>query len=396
LEIIVDETRAPGRKVMRRPNGRIDVYWVASPEAVRAGYEAKTRPLKGDPGERQAPPEIAALCRLYWAEMLEFLAGRRAPAGSALVGTIAWLVERYERDEESAYHRIRPATKQGYDKALAIIRAEVGERRIDAVTAKDLWRWFKAWGRADDAGTLHNPRRAYGCIQILRLIVKHGKGLRDQACRELSEILSETEFPVPRARKQAMTAAHVNAFIPKAHELGYPSVAFAVALQFSCSLRQKDVIGEWLNDQWGWGLRWGEHISPDLRLEKPTSKSGGKEVAEFDLRLLPIVMREIERIPSTSRIGVVIVDERTRKPYRQREFARRFREIARAAGIPDEIWNMDARAGAITEAYDKGATEVDAMSLATHRQLATSLRYKRGKIKSTSRVSVLRFGGKSE
>lgn len=393
---IIDEMRAPGRKVMRRSNGRVDVYWVASPAAVKAGYEAKTRPLKDDPGDREAPPHIAALCRQWWAEMLEYLAGRRAPGGSSSVGTVAWLIDQYERDEESPYQRIRQATKIGYDKSLAIIRSTVGERRIDAITSKDVWRWFKKWGRADDEGALKNPRRAYGCIQMLRLVVKHGKGLRLAGCRELAEILSETEFPIPKGRDAAMTAAHVAAFIPKARELGYPSLALAVALQFCCSLRQKDVIGEWIGNRWEWGLRWGEHIDPNtLMLTKPTSKSKGKQIAEFDLKLLPIVMQEIGKM-TTDRVGYVIFDENTKKPYRQREFARRFRTIARAAGIPDEIWNMDARAGAITEAYNVGARETDAMSLATHTQLSTSLRYKRSKLASTNRVSVLRFGGKDD
>ena len=92
----------------------------------------------------------------------------------------------------------------------------------------------------------------------------------------------------------------------------------------------------------------------------------------------------------------MILDERTGKPYRQREFARRFREVARAAGEPDTIWNMDARAGAVTDAYDKGAREVDAMDLGTHTQLATNRRYSPNRLAATSRVAVLRFGCKNE
>jgi hypothetical protein len=34
--------------------------------------------------------------------------------------------------------------------------------------------------------------------------------------------------------------------------------------------------------------------------------------------------------------------------------------VARAAGIPDAVWNMDARAGAITEAEDAGVDLDDA------------------------------------
>jgi hypothetical protein len=107
-------------------------------------------------------------------------------------------------------------------------------------------------------------------------------------------------------------------------------------------------------------------------------------------------MEELQRTPATRRIGPVMLDERTGKPYRQREFARRFREVARAAGVPDTTWNMDARAGAVTDAYDKGAREVDAMDLGTHTQLATNRRYSRNRLAATSRVAVLRFGGKNE
>src|ERR1700722_4269935 len=68
----------------------------------------------------------------------------------------------------------------------------------------------------------------------------------------------------------------------------------------------------------------------------------------------------------------------------------------RAAGVPDTIWNMDARVGAVTDAYDKGAREVDPMDLGTHTQLATNSCYSRNRLAATSRVAVLRFGGKNE
>jgi hypothetical protein len=356
--------------------------------------------MNDDRGDVVATPEIAARCRALWAEMLEFMAGvERGPSGAS-IGTIAWVVDLYQTDVDSPYRRIRPATRPGYDRALAIVRSTVGERRIDTVTANDVRRWFKNWGRADEDGELANPRRAYWCLQMLRIAVKDGKGLRNAACRELSEILTDTEFPAPRGRRQAMSAEQAAAIVSQAHELGLPNLARAVAIQFGCALRQKDVIGEWVKapggEQWTSGLLWGEHVKADWRLDKPTSKSNFSEVAEFDLRLLPTVMEELQRTPATSRIGPVILDERTGKPYRQREFARRFREVARAAGVPDTIWNMDARAGAVTDAYDKGAREVDAMDLGTHTQLATNRRYSRNRLAATSRVAVLRFGGKNE
>lgn len=51
----------------------------------------------------------------------------------------------------------------------------------------------------------------------------------------------------------------------------------------------------------------------------------------------------------------MIIEEAAGRPYAEFAFAQDWRVIARAAGIPDEVWNSDARTGAITEA--KGRLE---------------------------------------
>jgi hypothetical protein len=63
---------------------------------------------------------------------------------------------------------------------------------------------------------------------------------------------------------------------------------------------------------------------------------------------------------------------------------------ARASGIPDHIWNMDARAGGISEADDAGA-DLDAIrSAAGHTQTSTTARYVRGTIGKSREVAKLR------
>ncbi len=398
-EVVNDPT--PGLRTIKRNSGRLDLYWVADPAAVKAGYEPRTVRLHGDmsnPIDRQS---IAARCRVLTAEVKEWQGGRSQPLSSAQ-GTVAWLCDLYQRDEDSPYRSLRPGSRLTYDRTIKIIRGTVGSRRLDSVGGKDMRRWFKAWGYADEEyGVLTMPRRAYGCIQLLRILVNFGVEAGDKSCVALATVLRAQRYKQPGSRKQAMTREHVDAFIPAAHAAGRPSLALAVALQFSCALRQKDVIGEWLPDpkgglRWSLGLIWGDHIRPDWTLYKPTSKSNGKEVAEFDLKLLPLVMSELSRIPLEARIGPVVRCEGTGRPWKQRLFAFRFREVARTCGIPDEVWNMDARAGAVTEAYDKGAREEDAMDLATHKERKTNQGYNRGRMTKTSRVSVLRFGGKNE
>ena len=65
--------------------------------------------------------------------------------------------------------------------------------------------------------------------------------------------------------------------------------------------------------------------------------------------------------------------------------------VAGAAGVPDTIWNMDARAGAVTAAYVKGAQPTDAMDLGTHTQLATNRRDFRSRLAAKSRIAMLRL-----
>jgi hypothetical protein len=63
--------------------------------------------------------------------------------------------------------------------------------------------------------------------------------------------------------------------------------------------------------------------------------------------------------------------------------------------VPDTIWNMDARAGAVTDVYVKGAQPTDAMDLGTHTQLATNRRDSRSRLAAKSRIAVLRFGART-
>ena len=390
----------PGLRRMKR-GGRVDLYWVATRPAVAAGYKPTVVRLHGDmdvPGEAQM---VAQRCRVLTAEMRQWMSNKPA-VPSAATGTIAWLCDLYQTDEDSPYRGLRASTGTSYDESIKIIRDTVGSRRIDAITGRDIRRWFKSWGRADpETDILANPRRAYGCIQLLRIVVNFGVESGNRASGGLKLILQAQRFKQPKRRKLTMTREQVDAFILAAHEAKLPSLALAVAIQFSCALRQKDVIGEWLpqaegGQRWTTGLLWGDHVRPDWTLQKPTSKSNGEEVAEFDLRLLPLVMAELQCIPLEARIGPVVRCEGTGRPWKQRLFAQRFREVARAAGIPDTVWNMDTRAGAVTEAYDKGAREEDAMDLATHKQRTTNQGYNRGRMAKTSRVSALRFGAKNE
>lgn len=156
-------------------------------------------------------------------------------------------------------------------------------------------------------------------------------------------------------------------------------------------MRQKDVIGEWepipeselatgivLNGRrWVNGLTWAD-VAADLVVRKATTKTGA--FAAHHLKLCPLVVALLDRVPADRRVGPLIVDETAGRPCAQSAYGREWREVAKAAGVPDHVWNMDVRAGAITEAEDAGADLDHIRSAAAHAQTATTQRYSRGAV----------------
>jgi hypothetical protein len=388
----------------------VHFYWCAK----APGFEPRTVRLHY-PDTPEGHVDMQARCRVLQASMLEWAAGHPQGRPLAPAGTVAWIVDRYQTDEDSPYRDVRPSTRKSYDESLAIIRKSVGERRLSAVDGRDVRRWHKGWGRHDEAtGELRNPRRAYGCIQLLRIVCAYGTSLRNADCRDLRDVLAAMQFEGVAKRKTRMTYEQAKAFVAAAHDLGHPAMALAVALQFELGLRQRDVIGEWVDGEgrsgivdgperqarraiyasrnrvaWATGLTWS-HIDADMILRKPTSKSNGTQVAEHDLRRHPDVLAELALVPADRRVGPVVVNPSSGLPFKRREFARVFRRIATAAGIPADVWNMDSRAGAISEGYEAGADLADMMKMATQTRVETSMRYNRGGVEQTNRVADLR------
>ncbi|TBW39025.1 hypothetical protein EYW49_07800 [Siculibacillus lacustris] len=74
----------------------------------------------------------------------------------------------------------------------------------------------------------------------------------------------------------------------------------------------------------------------------------------------------------------MIVSEATGQPYSPGIFAKTWRKIADAAGIPKEVWNRDSRAGAVSEGDEAGATLGELQRMAGHTTSKITQRYRRG------------------
>lgn len=373
---------APGITWIKRKVGW-EARWVARPDLTRRGYLPKSAKLWHD--VELGPIEegfIRDRCVAMQAEMLRWLE-QIAPATPVFNGTLSSLIACYQADPVSGYSKRRYATKQNYDYLCRRLRKDHGTVTIADIKYRTLLVWHDGWSAGGKVALGHS------LIGMLRTLVRFGATIMESdECARVAAVLHAMKFQMPAPRSKWVNAEQAQAIIDKALELGVPSIALAQAFQFECTLRQKDVIGEWVplseagvsdiisgNTKWHRGLRWEEISRPDLVLHHITSKKN--KLVEPPLQEAPMVLEAFKRIGELPTRGPIIVSEFTRLPYTAFDFRRRWRAIARQAGVPDDVYNMDTRAGAITEATDAGVPLEHARHMATHSNTATTAGYSR-------------------
>jgi hypothetical protein len=394
------EIDAPGLKIRRSKSGAVRLLWIARTDIVKAGYEPKCVRLHyrlDDPADRAL---VSSACKKLQAEMLEWRAGQHGDR-LRFDGTLTCLIRCYEHDPASPYAQLKWNTKRTYDQVLGVIERAFGKRVLSALAMGDFRRWYDEAKKPKTPGSPERVRKAHGIISMLRRLFAYGIMAEKPECARLAAILDEARFKQPKRRWAKLELHHVEAFLPIAIEAGRISLALGTALQFETMLRQRDVIGEWEpiphgapasgivlgGRRWVNGLTWAD-LADGLIIRKETTKTAA--IAAHDLKLGPLVLDVLVRIPAETRVGPLIIDETAGRPYAEHAYAREWREIARKAGVPDKVWNMDARAGAISEADDAGADLDMIRSAAGHTQASTTACYVRGTIGKSRTVAQLR------
>jgi len=358
-------TETPGLVYIKRKCGPSVPIWRAPKAAIKAGFPIKTWNLSECP-----PAELPARCQRIWAEAMDFK-GEHPPLYN---GTIGSLMELYQTHKESSYHQLKSTTSRTYDTYIAKIIKAYGARRVGNITGLDVLRWAEAWSD----GKQHLAA-AMMATNVLKSALGFGQLCGFADCRRLREILSVLHLPRPKAREQAPGAMEVCRAMDAAIALGQPSAAFCYALQFETAARQYDITGQWvpINDprispitsqskKWI-GPTWSA-ISDDMIFTftpSKTERTTGRRIG-VDLKLCPLAMEAIASIPPEKRIGPLVIDTRTGKPFPGRSFLALWDKVRTRAGLPKTLWNRDLRAGALTEGGMAGATADDRAKLAGH------------------------------
>lgn len=391
------EIDAPGLKWRRRKEGESVPYWVARSDIAARGFEPKTVRLRYPANDIEA---ISARCRVLQAEMLEWSKVGYIRQDHAPKGSLAELVDLYQSSEFSPYRRVKWNTRRTYDDHCRKLKRTVGQRQLSAITYADIHRWHGLAKRPKTEGGPEQIRSAHGLMTMLRIVIGFGVLMDVPHAAKLSEILKKARFEMPAPRHQRPTLEQVRAIMERAHEVGAHSIAFGQALQFDGMFLQSDVTGQWapaeegaggivLNDRrWTSGLTWS-HLDANGLIVFETTKTGRR--VEIDTTLHPLIKAEIERVPATRRVGPMILDERSGRPYAEKEYGKRWRKFATAAGVPNDVWNRDSRAGGITEGRDAGEAVEDVSKQAAHSDpRVTSRVYDRGELEAARRIANIR------
>lgn len=365
----------PGYKYRKRSDGSIAHYWDPGRASKNAPKGLPVRPIDAELSDE----EIATKCREWTDELLADLDVMQR--GPQYDGTIGSLITLYMTDADSPYQALKHPTRiRDYQPTLRLIKTTVGKRLIANLKGEDFRRWYREWGKGE------KTRRAHGAIRKLRSILSYGTQERLPGCSQAREILSLIRFKAPANRTKKLEYAHAVAICEKAIELGRPSIALTQAIQWDTALRRIHIIGEWLpvelGDEGGivrgrtkWRGLTAADLTSDMVLTVPYT-SRNKAATRHDLSSCPLVAKVLGQI-SLPKMGPLIVSETTGLPYRENYFATDWRTIAKAAGVPDDIWSMDTRAGAISEAEEATGNVDAARKLAGHTNIKTTLGYVR-------------------
>ncbi|WP_296762243.1 recombinase [Sediminimonas sp.] len=382
----------------RDPHHR-QARWKCPSKYLTAGYNVKAVKVgePGHPGDGHQK-ERALRCRQLTRELLRWWEG--LDHSKVKLGSWHYLIGRYKSDEFSPIHEVKGNTKQGYLQQLAKLEVVVGHMQIEDLTYEQIKRAQKAM---EEKG--RSVSYIHRFFNTLRRVARYGKALQIREAAAVAETLGEMRFQVGAGRQAAPTREQVYKIVAEADAEGMPDFALGILLQFELTLRAVDVRGQWLatdeleggiirnGKRWQDGLTW-DMFDPDLSgFSKVISKTA-KSLPEpycFDLAPLPEIQSRLRLLRPDEPVGPVIRSTRAHGlPYTISGWSQAWARLRKVAGLPANIWMMDVRAGAVTEAKSLGVDPYALRDAAQHASVSTTNRYSRSRSEGANQIVQLR------
>ena len=281
---------APGYVLRPIKNGWA-VKWFARTDIISRGYKRRSYAVchigfEPTAVERQY---ISEICNAWQDDMLAFAKGIPNMPG-VFDGTWKSLAHCYTNDPDSPFHKNRYRSRRNAKSFLNIIVADHGDELVADTKARHFLRWYEAWtarGIPMAHGLMGRQREALQFSARPFSTTNLGPG-RQRA------VALDMKFTQGKPRKSILLIEQATAVREELHNRNQHEIALAQAIQFELTLRQKDVIGEWIpqgepgisdvirgNNKW---LHEGyvEEIRQRSGLSRTTSKRG-KDLPDPDL-----------------------------------------------------------------------------------------------------------------
>jgi integrase len=268
-------------------------------------------------------------------------------------GSLPWLIRMYRQD--ARFTDLTPLARRHYEYHLATIEAwseRFGHPPAATLTRKDV----KAFAKTMTA----TPEKAIHVIGVLRVLFAFAIDEGELQSNPATNMRMKGNPP----RHQVWTPEQIDAVIAKAEEMGRPSIGLAVALAYNLGQRQGDILN----------MAWSQFDGSKVRLKQ--SKTGV-------LLEVPCTQQLIDVLAATPRTGTLMVirEETTNasngrrfsaRAYIGTRFTQQFREIAEAAGIPDDLQYRDLRRTAVVRLAEAGCSIPEVAAISGHSIEATT------------------------
>ena len=374
--------------------------WKCPASHVKAGYAVKSVRLEpGHPNDEHALSR-AMKCRELTKELVRWAEGQKKPR----IDTTTWryLLARYTDDEFSPMQATKANSRESNLWLIGKLEIIIGHMRFADLNYEQIMRITKAMEQ--EGRSVDYIRRMMTC---LRAVAKYGRLIGIKGVAEVKEVLGDMRFKSAPKRQVAPTRDQVEAIVAAADNKGEFAFATGLLLQYEFMLRAVDVRGQWFktNEREGGiirnGRRWQDGLTWDMfdadlaGFSKVISKTAASQPDpyHFNLADIPYLRQRIADLaPPSKRLGPVITTRGM--PFTASGWSHAYARHRATAGVPNDVWCMDMRAGGVTEGDLMGASRESLSQAAQHSQLQTTGRYARGRSENAAKVVKLRQSGR--